>query len=46
MAKGVFMHRHDSKYNDIPSQHYQFPKQYLSRAQKFIEWHRHHCFKG
>lgn len=39
MAKGVFMHRHDSIYDDIPSQHYQFPKQYLSRAKQFInDW--------
>jgi len=32
MAFGVFIHRHDSIYEDIPSEKYQFPKQYLSRA--------------
>jgi putative restriction endonuclease len=35
MAYGVFMHRDDSIYKDIPSQQYQFPKTYLSRASKF-----------
>ena len=33
MAFGVFIHRTDSIYDDIPSERYQFPKQYLSRAQ-------------
>lgn len=32
MAFGVFIHRYDSIYEDIPSEKYQFPKQYLSRA--------------
>ncbi len=34
MAFGVFLHRSDSIYDDIPSERYQFPKQYLSRAQQ------------
>ncbi|WP_298937869.1 HNH endonuclease [uncultured Ruegeria sp.] len=34
MAFGVFIHRTDSIYDDIPSEQYQFPKQYLSRAQQ------------
>lgn len=34
MAFGVFIHRTDSIYEDIPSEQYQFPKQYLSRAQQ------------
>ncbi len=33
MAFGVFIHRTDSIYDDIPSEQYQFPKQYLGRAQ-------------
>ena len=32
MAFGVFIHRHDSICEDFPSEKYQFPKQYLSRA--------------
>ncbi len=35
MAFGVFMHRFDSIYDDSPSEHYQFPGQYLSRARQF-----------
>lgn len=35
MAFGIFLHRSDSKYNDLPSQYYQFPKSYLSRAAPF-----------
>lgn len=35
MAFGVFIHRTDSIYDDVPSERYQFPKQYLSRAQQF-----------
>lgn len=35
MAFGVFIHRTDSIYDDVPSERYQFPKQYLSRAQHF-----------
>ena len=39
MAFGVFMHRSDSIYNDIPSSQYQFPKSYLTRAQAFVgDW--------
>lgn len=34
MAFGVFMHRSDSIYDDIPAERYQFPKQYLSRAKQ------------
>ena len=34
MAFGVFLHRTDSIYDDVPSERYQFPKQYLSRAQQ------------
>ncbi|TQV69722.1 HNH endonuclease [Denitrobaculum tricleocarpae] len=33
MAFGVFIHRTDSIYDDVPSERYQFPKNYLSRAQ-------------
>lgn len=33
MTHGVFIHRRDSRYDDVPSTHYQFPKQYLGRAQ-------------
>ena len=39
MAYGVFLHRTDSIYDDIPAEQYQFPKQYLSRALQFIgDW--------
>lgn len=39
MARGVFLHRADSIYDDQPEIRYQFPKQYLSRASKFIgDW--------
>ena len=39
MAFGVFIHRYDSKYEDIPSQQYQFPKQYLGRAKSCVgDW--------
>ena len=34
MAFGIFIHRSDSIYDDIPSERYQFPKQYFSRAQQ------------
>lgn len=34
MAFGIFIHRSDSIYDDVPSEQYQFPKQYLSRAQQ------------
>ena len=34
MAFGVFIHRTDSAYNDVPSEQYQFPKMYLGRARQ------------
>lgn len=34
MAFGVFIHRSDSIYDDVPSERYQFPRQYLSRAKQ------------
>ncbi|MEP9358096.1 HNH endonuclease [Sphingomonas sp. KR3-1] len=33
MAFGVFIHRSDSIYDDSPAERYQFPAQYLGRAQ-------------
>lgn len=39
MAKGVFIHRSDSIYDDSPAERYQFPKQYLRRASECIgDW--------
>ncbi len=39
MARGVFLHREDSRYDDLPAERYQFPRQYLSRASQFIgDW--------
>ena len=39
MAFGVFIYRTDSIYNDSPAERYQFPRQYLSRAQACIgDW--------
>lgn len=39
MANGVFIHKHNSIYDDIPFEQYQFPKRYFSRAQTFInDW--------
>lgn len=39
MAKGVFIHRADSIYDDRPEERYQFPSQYLSRASQFVgDW--------
>ncbi len=39
MAHGVFIHRPDSIYDDVPSERYQFPPQYLKRAQTFVgDW--------
>jgi putative restriction endonuclease len=39
MGFGVFIHRIDSIYDDSPAEKYQFPSQYLSRAQTFIgDW--------
>lgn len=37
MAFGVFIHRADSIYDDIPSERYQFPSSYLSRAKQCLE---------
>ena len=34
MAFGIFIHRSDSIYDDVQSEWYQFPKQYLSRAKQ------------
>jgi putative restriction endonuclease len=36
MGFGVFIHRDDSIYNDLPSVQYQFPSQYYSRAVQCI----------
>lgn len=39
MAKGVFIFRPDSVYEDVPSEQYQFPANYLSRAQQCVgDW--------
>lgn len=39
MAFGIFIHRTDSTYDDVPSEQYQFPKQYLSRAEQCLgDW--------
>jgi putative restriction endonuclease len=39
MAFGVFIHRSDSIYDDSPSERYQFPKPYLSRATAMVgDW--------
>lgn len=39
MGFGVFIHRSDSIYDDSPAERYQFPSQYLSRAQTFVgDW--------
>jgi putative restriction endonuclease len=39
MARGVFLHRADSIYDDQPELRYQFPKQYLSRSSQFVgDW--------
>jgi putative restriction endonuclease len=39
VARGVFLHREDSRYDDHPEERYQFPSQYLSRASQFIgDW--------
>jgi putative restriction endonuclease len=39
LAKGVFIHRADSIYDDRPEERYQFPSQYLSRASQFVgDW--------
>jgi putative restriction endonuclease len=36
MKYGVFIHRSDSIYDDVPSERYQFPKQYLGRVQRCV----------
>lgn len=39
MAFGVFMHRSDSIYDDSPAERYQFPRQYLGRAEPCVgDW--------
>jgi putative restriction endonuclease len=39
MAFGVFIHRSDSIYDDSPAERYQFPSQYLGRAQASLgDW--------
>lgn len=39
MAKGVFLYREDSRYEDRPWEVYQFPPQYLSRANQMVgDW--------
>jgi putative restriction endonuclease len=39
VARGVFLHRQDSIYDDHPETRYQFPQQYLSRATQFVgDW--------
>ncbi len=39
MTYGVFIHRADSNYDDIPWERYQFPRQYLSRAKQCVgDW--------
>ena len=39
MGFGVFMHKSDSVYDDIPAERYQFPRQYLSRAEACVgDW--------
>ena len=39
MARGVFLHRADSIYEDHPETRYQFTPQYLSRASQFVgDW--------
>ncbi|TGR82778.1 restriction endonuclease [Mesorhizobium sp. M2D.F.Ca.ET.223.01.1.1] len=39
MAFGVFIHRTDSIYDDSPAEQYQFPRQYLRRAEACVgDW--------
>jgi putative restriction endonuclease len=39
MGFGVFIHREDSIYDDSPAERYQFPGQYLSRAESCVgDW--------
>jgi putative restriction endonuclease len=37
LTRGVFLHREDSIYNDLPAEQYQFPSQYLGRASQFVD---------
>ena len=39
MSFGIFIHRADSIYDDSPATQYQFPKQYLGRAERCVgDW--------
>lgn len=39
MGYGVFIHRSDSMYRDVPAEYYRFPGQYLGRVQSCIgDW--------
>ena len=39
MGFGIFIHRSDSIYDDSPAERYQFPRQYLGRAEGCIgDW--------
>lgn len=39
MSFGVFIHRTDSVYDDVPAERYQFPSQYLARALQCVgDW--------
>lgn len=39
MSHCVFMHRADSIYDDSPAEQYQFPRQYLGRAERCVgDW--------
>lgn len=39
MAFGLFIHRADSIYRDVPEEHYQFPDQYLRRVEPCVgDW--------
>lgn len=39
MTFGVFMHKDGSIYDDIPEVHYQFPRSYLTRAERMVgDW--------
>lgn len=36
MAKAVFVHKTDSKYDDLPEKYYHFPKSYLTRVEQTV----------
>ncbi len=39
MTLGIFLHRHDSIYDDSPAERYHFPRQYLGRVQACVgDW--------